>query len=586
MSGALSSLLAQVPKLIDRRGDSQARATFKKLGEIPAFQGFNALPEAEFGDFQAARAALKGELVLLGQRRPAPGLTPWDLPLDPGPMSRELHAFDWLGDLAALGTKGARTRALGWLLGWIDRFSEGDGPGWTPDIVARRLINLLANLPFLDPLLSGEMEDRVAREFPHQFAFAQAVLSTEISTHRRLRTLAALVQVSVCLKGQDEARLALSSALDHACASTLIPKGSIPSRNPEALMYVLAGLIGVRDIMAAVEQPCSKTVEQAIASITPVLRSLRHGDGSLARFHGGSGGAEGQLDRVLASARVRQRPGAEPHMGYVRLHGGRVAAILDCARPQGGADATLAHASTLGFELSSGRRPVIVNVGPGLSFGPEWYRSPRTTGAHNTLALDKTSSAQMAPLRNSGPLPQPLATRPSMVTVSQAEDATGMWVQARHDGYQADYGLVHERRLFVARTGDQVHGEDVLLAPDVKGERRFATRIKGAERLGVALTLHFHLHPDIGVDTSHGQDMVMLRVASGEIWVFRQTGGLLEVETSAYLDPRQPEPLPTRQLVIRARATTHNATLNWSMVRSADTGPSLRDFGQRETKAE
>ncbi|QHQ35958.1 heparinase II/III family protein [Algicella marina] len=580
MSGPLSTLLARFPKLLDMRGDSQARSTFKKLGDPPPFEGFHTLIPPIYGDFQAARAALKGEVVILGQRHPCPALTPWDLPLDPGPMMRELHAFDWLADFAALGTKAARARALGWFLGWIDRYAAGDGPGWTPDIVARRLINILAALPFLEPVMTGQIRDRITGELPRQFAFADAVIGTEISAHRRLRSLAALVQVAACLVGQEDARLALTQELDGTCASTLLPSGAIPSRNPEALMHVLAGLIAVRDILEVTGHRCGGSIQKAIETVTPVLRALRLGDGSLARFHGGSGGTEGQLDRILASARVRKRPGEEPQMGYIRLHGGRTTAILDCARPQGGPDAALAHASTLGFELSTGRRPFIVNVGPGMSFGPEWYRNPRTTGAHNTLAVDKTSSSQLAPSRGSGHLPQPLATRPSMVTMSQAKDTSGMWVQARHDGYMVDYGLVHERRLFVSSGGDQVHGEDVLLAPDVKGERRFAQRIKGAEKLGVALVLHFHLHPEVEIDTGRLPEMIVLRPGSGEVWVFRQSGGLLETETSAWLDPTEPEPVATRQIVVRARTTSHSATLNWSFVRSEDKGPSLRDFGQ------
>lgn len=577
MSAPLTSLLAKMPILARVRGESQARHAMRHLGDVLPYQGLHTVIPQPFGDFQSARSALKGQLVLLGQHMPAPGLTPWELRFPPGPRSFELHAFDWLGDFAALGTKAARQRALGWVLGWVDRFSDGDGPGWTPDISARRMRNLLASLPFLEPALSDEARARITEQLPRQFAYTRQFWQTEISAHRRLRILCALVEVAACLKGWEEARLELTSDLDGACKEILLPAGAIPSRNPEALMHVLKGLIDVRDVLAATDQSCGRKVLEAIAAIAPVLRTLRHGDGSLARFHGGSAGREGQLDRILAEAKTRQRPKHEPYMGFIRLHGGRLTAIMDAARPQGGPDASLAHASTLGFELSSGRRRVLVNVGPGISFGNEWYRTPRTTAAHNTLSIDKTSSSQLASVRGSGPLPQPLQTRPSMVTVSQAEDASGMWVQARHDGYLPDYGLIHERRLFVDSAGKHLHGEDVLLAPDQKSERRFSNKIKGAERLGIAISVHFHLHPEVEVDTSRLPDMVLLRLPSGEIWVFRQKGGRIEVDTSAYLDPRRSEPVPTRHILVRNRTTTHDATLTWSFVRSGDGGKSLRD---------
>ena len=43
----------------------------------------------------------------------------------------------------------------------------------------------------------------------------------------------------------------------------------------------------------------------AIERIAPTLRALRHSDGTLARFHGGGPGREGQLDQALAASGIR-----------------------------------------------------------------------------------------------------------------------------------------------------------------------------------------------------------------------------------------------------------------------------------------
>ena len=74
----------------------------------------------------------------------------------------------------------------------------------------------------------------------------------------------------------------------------------------------------------------------AIERIAPTLRTLRHSDGGLARFHGGGRGAEGWLDHALASSGVR---GAQPDglsMGYARLSAGRTSVIIDASPPPGG----------------------------------------------------------------------------------------------------------------------------------------------------------------------------------------------------------------------------------------------------------
>ncbi|MEM9778507.1 MAG: heparinase II/III-family protein, partial [Pseudomonadota bacterium] len=205
-------------------------------------------------------------------------------------------------------------------------------------------------------------------------------------------------------------------------------------------------------------------------------------------------------------------------------------------------------------------------------------RAPRTSAWHNTLTLDQASSSGFGPESVAGkPGFDALVTRPSMVTLARAQDPTGMWIQTRHDGYLEDYGLVHERRLFVAAFGAEVHGEDVLLSPDHKAERRFANRIKGAAKLGVNIAIHFHLHPDVSAQVDRPNHLVRLTLLNGETWAFRHIGGELDLDPSTYVDPTLPEPRASRQIVLSMRTTRHQAELSWSLVRQTPGGRAVRD---------
>ena len=104
-----------------------------------------------------------------------------------------------------------------------------------------------------------------------------------------------------------------------------------------------------------------------------------------------------------AGSTRRWRPpagaGAAPHgvaMGFARLQGGRTTLIADAAAPPAGRASAEAHASTLAFELTSGRRPIVVSCGSGRSFGPDWRRAGRATPSHSTLCLDGISSSRLA----------------------------------------------------------------------------------------------------------------------------------------------------------------------------------------------
>jgi len=55
-------------------------------------------------------------------------------------------------------------------------------------------------------------------------------------------------------------------------------------------------------------------------------------------------------------------------MGYARMEGGRTSIIQDAGRLPNIPYSNLAHASVLGFELTHGRQPLIVNCGSGGAF--------------------------------------------------------------------------------------------------------------------------------------------------------------------------------------------------------------------------
>ena len=567
MSGPFSTLADGLARIGSRRADARQRARLAELAAGRVYAGLALAPQPRrFGDFTAARAALGGELRLGGFRAPLADLTPWDIALPAAELAQRLHRFDWADDMAALGGRAARARAQGWALGWLDRFGDGAGPGWVPGTTGARLKRLLWHLPMLSDGLAPELLARLQRTLPLHLAWVERTAAEAHDDLERARALSGLLHGALCLQGAAAAAEPALAALDAFLGERVAAKGGIAGRNAEALLALLEELLDLRALLAQAGREGPRGLEAAIARIAPALRAVRLGDGSLARFHGSGGGAAGALDAALAETGVRAPAPEQGAMGYVLLRGGRTRVIADCARPPEAAPT--GHASTLAFEMSVGAAPLMVSRGPAVAWIAGQARAPRTTAAHNTLALDKTSSSRLPPERAAGRAElDALATRPSLVTLARAHDDTGAWIQGRHDGYLADYGLLHERRLFVARDGLAVFGEDVLLSPDPKARRRFLGRIKGAARLGVEIQLHFHIHPEVRAELDRPADTVRLTLPSGEVWAFRHDGGLMDMEHSSIVDPAEPAPRETRQIVVRGRATSAEGALSWSLTR-------------------
>jgi uncharacterized heparinase superfamily protein len=313
---------------------------------------------------------------------------------------------------------------------------------------------------------------------------------------------------------------------------------------------------------------------------------LRHSDGGLARFHGGGRGIEGRLDHALAASKVKRVQPTGLAMGYARLHAGRTSVVIDAARPPSGAASTNAHASTLAFELTSGRRPLIVNCGSGASFGIDWRRAGRATPSHSTLCLGGYSSARLAdPDPSDGS--EKLIGGPTYVPVEIAPMSDGTKFQGGHNGYVPSHGLTHARTLELTLDGRGLAGEDMLLAMEEVEKRRFDAALDTTALKGLRFDIRFHLHPDVDATLDLGGAAVSMALKSGEVWVFRHDGQHeLSIEAGAYLETTRLKPRAAQQIVLSGLAYTFATRIRWSLSKATETAIGVRDLSHDDPYTE
>ncbi len=212
-------------------------------------------------------------------------------------------------------------------------------------------------------------------------------------------------------------------------------------------------------------------------------------------------------------------------MGYARLQAGRSTVIVDASPPPLGEASYNAHASTLAFELTSGRRQLIVNCGSGRSFGEDWRRAGRATPSHSTLAIEGYSSARLGkPSRLSGIRHELLTDGPQNVPTETTTLEDGIRLECAHDGYQRTHGLTHVRTLDLTFDGRGLAGEDLLTTLSDGDAARFDRAMDREELKGVAFAIRFHLHPEVEAQLDLGGSAISLTLKRGEVWVFRNGG--------------------------------------------------------------
>jgi len=493
-------------------------------------------------------------------------------------IAAELHGFGWLDDLAAVGSPKARSVAQGHVLRWLrgHRVPHGDAPEWQADVAGRRLLRWIFHAGMILPGLDRDGAEPYFRSLDQHLTHLRGSWYDCPDGLPRLEALAGLAVGAMSLRDRHAiagpALIALAEEADAMGVGTLSQ-----SRAPEVLLDAMALLVWAQEIADEAGMDSPAELRTIIAEIAPILRALRHADGSLPRFHGGGRGAAGRLDRCLRAAEGAALPAHGLAMGFARMARGRTTLILDAAPPPGGPAAIRAHASTLAIELTVARQPLIVSCGPGDGFGPLWARASRATPCHSALCLEGLSSSRLNPARQEGE-PDILTERPGLVWAGDC-DALGnltapdcgpahsqepAHLLAGHDGWLDSHGLTHLRELWLSPEGARLQGEDSLAALDATAQSRLdRTRPQG----GLAFDIRFHLDPEIEV-RQEGEEVV-LTLPTGDIWRFSHDGvGKVAVEDSCLLDRSVAKPRPTRQIVLSAHLQGRAIQIGWTFARS------------------
>jgi uncharacterized heparinase superfamily protein len=522
-------------------------------------------PDLRLADTQIALEIYYGRFPLSGHMVETGGKSPFQLDVPNYGWQRTLHGFRWLRHMRAAGTELAAANARALVSDWITMHgSHISGVAWEPGTTAKRII---AWLQHSSVVLQGA-------EFPFYRAFLKSLamqirylrsMAREMPDGKdRLRARIALAFAALSLPAPASALRNATRNLAEELDRQILPDGGHISRNPMAVLEILADLLPLRQTYANQAEAPPQALIGAIDRMLPALRFFRHQDGSLARFNGMGATIHDRVASVLHHDDTAGAPLLHaPHSGYERLCMGGVTVIADTGPPPPVDLSNAAHAGCLAFEMSSGRQHYIVNAGIDTYGAAEFRPLARATAAHSTATINDTSSARFShSLRINDLLGSPLIGGPQHVQCKRIDQKGTQGFVARHDGYVARFGFLHERELKLSTDGNVLAGRD-------KFQRPGGAPARNSGRDFVAV--RFHIHPDINLLLDE-HDRLVLMAPHADTWVFTATEVVPEVEESIYFaglgGPRR-----TRQIVLAFKAS-EVGEVHWQLTRTTIAGPS------------
>jgi uncharacterized heparinase superfamily protein len=513
-------------------------------------------------EIYAGRFAFAGKVVICDRRSPFEMSPPSD------EWAVALLSFSWLRHLRAADSAITRANARSLIDDWINLQGGWHPVGWRLDILSRRVICWLSQAPFVLQDADAKFYRRFIRSLSRQVRYLRRSLKESRDGLPRLQALIALTYATLCIQGQSGNLRGNVRRLIEELGAQVLPDGGHISRNPGALIELLADLLPLRQLFSARDLQSPSALNNAIDRMMPMLRFFRHGDGNFAQFNGMGPTAVDLLATVLAYDDARGTPVSNaPHSGYQRLDAGQTMLIMDTGKPPPIALSQEAHAGCLSFEMSWKQHRLVINCGLPAVNKETWRQVARATAAHSTVTFNDTSSCHFLETNSFRRLlfGTPIVGGPRHVTIERDEASAGAVLRTSHDGYANDFGVIHHRGIQLSADGRTLDGEDSFTPSD---------GLALPARAGDEFAIRFHLHPAIKASRLSDGRGVILLLPDREVWTFSTLADTVEIEESVFLAGTD-GPRRAVQIVIYGHAR-ENAKVRWSFGHTPPATPGTR----------
>lgn len=469
---------------------------------------------------------------------------------------KELYAFGWLNNLQAAQDEIAREKARALVSDWIAHSGRAPAIAWDIDIVSRRVIAFMSHAGFLLEGANAPFYDAMMQQLSRELHFLTVGYAEPGATAPKLRALTALLLAGLCIAEQQVYVQSYQPTFSAELERQIMADGGHISRNPNTLIELLLDLLPLKQCFLARSHESPEVLSNAINRMMGMVRFLRLGDGSLARFNGMCATRSDLTAAILAHADDDMAPRYQaPQSGYCRIQRGRTIILADTGQPPPQYASSQAHAGYLSFEMTSDIEPLIVNCGATRDETSEWAVASRSTAAHSTLTINNISSSKLVKRKSRYPERETfLLSGPRIVRGEVREDQGDLLLRAMHDGYREQFGFIHQRRMRLTGNGTVLEGIDQLACPP---QSRPLTKESDS------FALRFHLHPRVSPRLDTEENSVSLTLPDAQLWKFRVAGARIGIEESIFLaDPIIQK--RSLQLVLRGRCTSEVQVV-WSL---------------------
>jgi uncharacterized heparinase superfamily protein len=458
---------------------------------------------------------------------------------------KNLNSFFWLFSLDLKSSKKATQNIL---LQWIERNHRYNSKSWEVDIVAKRIIAWLSNSRLTYEDGNANYKEKFNRIINKQINHLINEIKESEWVDDKIIGCSAIILAGLSYQNKDGYLDVGLNLLKKLIKLSFDNDGFPKSRNIRQLNFYLKYFVLIREWLKESQNEIPEYIDENIYYLGQAYAFTSYNNRGNPLFNGNHEGNNIDFNNYLKRFGYNFKNKNNELGGYAILNNKKNSLIMDVGPSPDKKFSSNYQAGSLSFEIITNGKKLICNSGYFQNFNHQLNELSKSSAIHSTLILDNRSSCKFTKKQNSiSKISQGLK-----ITKKNIVFEKNYWkINAAHDGYLKQYGVVHEREVEFYPEQMKFIGHDKILSKNNTKNLKFEIR--------------FHLEPSVKVMKTQDNKTIFIDL-DGEGWKFNSDNQTINIDKGLYFGKKNSF-IDNQNIFISGMTNDENQTIKWEITK-------------------
>ena len=457
---------------------------------------------------------------------------------------KNLNSFFWLFSLDLKSSKKDTQKIL---LQWMEKNYRYDSKSWEIDIMAKRIIAWTSNSKLTYEDGNTDYKNKFNILIKKQINHLINEIKRSELVNDKIIGCASIILAGLSYPDKDN-NLSIGLDLLKKLVKFSFDNDGFPkSRSIRQLNFYLKYFILIREWLKESQNEIPDFINENIYYLGQGYAFAGQNKKVGFLFNGNHEADNADFDYYLKRLGYSFKNQTNELGGYAILDNKKVSFIMDIGSSPEKKFSSTYQAGALSFEILSNGKKLICNSGYFQNQNHQLNELSKSSAVHSTLVLDDRSSCKFNKNKNKN---YKISHGLKILKKNIVFEKNYWKINASHDGYLKQYGIIHEREVEFYPEQMKFVGHDKIISKN---------KIKNLK-----YEIRFHLEPNIKIMKTQDNKSILIDLG-GEGWKFN-SDNKMNIDNGLYFG-RKDSFVDNQNIIISGMTIDENQTIKWEITK-------------------